>query len=438
MKKNQLALSIMVATTMSGCASINQAYVAIPEDTQAFVGNKPAELQPFLRTMFEEGERNAVLNQDRLGLAAIETKNYDVAAHALDNAISGIDAIYSDNAAAEDARSKFNEEKVKDFKGEAYERAMTYYYRGLLYLRTGEYDNARAAFLGASLQDKFSEDQTYNQDIAVMDYLAGWASMCMGDKSAAEDHLRRATTINPGLAPLTTNPPKHLAIMETGYAPIKVLSGKYSEILQFTDNAANLKTHPHLFMADTETGNPILASDLLFQATTRGGRVVDSINAGKAEFKENSENLAMVGAGVAVASAVMSSYIPFSGYISLGSSVVSMVSGGVASATTPAADARRWEGLPKQIYLASIDTPPTDPSTLTMKLDTAAPGVSLYTSGVSIPFPMQAQNGGCGFSWTHAPSAKHLVPMTQLIEADTDDDRGPKNLAYRNQLKTQF
>lgn len=429
MKKNQLALSIMVATTMSGCASINQEYVAAPEDTQAFVSNKPGELQPFLRTMFEEGERNAVLNQDRLGLAAIETKNYDVAAHALDNAISGIDAIYSDNAAAENARSKFNEEKVKDFKGEAYERAMTYYYRGLLYLRTGEYDNARAAFLGASLQDKFSEDQTYNQDFAVMDYLAGWASMCMGDKTAADDHLRRASTINPGLAPLTANPPKHLAIMETGYAPLKMLSGKYSEVLKFTDNPANLKIQPHLFMAETEV-SPVLASDTLFQATTRGGRVVDSINAGKAEFKEASETLAMVGAGVAVASAVMSSYVPFSGYISLGSSVVSLVSGGVASATTPAADARAWEGLPKQIYLANIDTTPTtDPAALSVKLDPA---------GAPVSFPLHAQNGDCGFSWVHAPSAHKLVPRTTLIEADTDDDRGPKNLAYRNQLKTQF
>ncbi len=151
MKKPQLALSIIAIASVVGCSSINQKYVANPADTQVFVGNKPTVLQPFFKTMFEEGERNAVLNKDRLGLAAIENKNYDIATYVFDDAIARIDTIYSDNPAAEQARSKFNEEKVKDFKGESYERAMTYYYRGLLYLRTGEYDNARAAFLGASL-----------------------------------------------------------------------------------------------------------------------------------------------------------------------------------------------------------------------------------------------------------------------------------------------
>lgn len=427
MKKPQLALSIIAIASVVGCSSINQKYVANPADTQVFVGNKPAVLQPFFKTMFEEGERNAVLNKDRLGLAAIENKNYDIATYVFDDAIARIDTIYSDNPAAEQARSKFNEEKVKDFKGESYERAMTYYYRGLLYLRTGEYDNARAAFLGASLQDKFSEDQSYNQDFAIMDYLAGWASMCMGDQSAAADHLRRATTINPALAPLTTNPPKHLVIIETGYAPQKVRSGKYSEILKFTDNAANLNTSPHLFMADSEVGSPVLGSDLLFQATTRGGRVVDSINSGKAEFKENMATSAAVAIGVSVASAAVSQFVPFASYISIGSSAYGLVAGGVGSETTPEADARTWEGLPKQIYFVNTQTP-TDPTKLTMKLG---------ATSIPVSFPMQAQNGSCGFSWTHAPSAQQLIPITQLISADTDDDRGPKNQAYREQLKTQ-
>lgn len=141
---NQLILPLIITASLVGCATVNSEYVAKPSDVQSFIASKPIPLQPFFKTLFEEGERNAVLNYDRLGLAALENKNFDIADKAFDMAITRIDAIYADNAAAEAARSKFHEEAVKDFKGESYERAMTYYYRGLLYLNSGEYDNARA------------------------------------------------------------------------------------------------------------------------------------------------------------------------------------------------------------------------------------------------------------------------------------------------------
>ena len=54
-------------------------------------------------------------------------------------ALDRIEAVYADNAKAEAARSKFTKENAKDFKGEPYERAMAYYYRGLAYLAEGDY-----------------------------------------------------------------------------------------------------------------------------------------------------------------------------------------------------------------------------------------------------------------------------------------------------------
>lgn len=430
MKNNPLALSILATLAISGCASINQKYVANPVDTELFVSKKPAELQPFFKTLFEEGDRNAVLNQDRLSLAAIETQHYDIAAKALDDAIARIDSVYSDNDAAKAARSKFNEEKVKDFKGESYERAMTYYYRGLLYLRTGEYDNARASFLGASLQDKFSEDQIYNQDFAVMDYLAGWSSMCMGDTSAATEYLNRAKEINESLAGLVANPPKHLAIMETGYGPIKVRYGKYQEILKFRDNYTNEKTYPHLYKTDVEVGSSVLASDILFQANTRGGRLVDSINAGKASFKDNAQTTAQIGLGVAAVGAAMAMSGSREGaYVAGAGLLVSAIAAGVAAATTPEADARYWENLPKQIYLTSFDAFPEQSDSLKIKFD---------ADTTAYGFPISAQNGNCGISWGHAPSATDLKPFTQIIPADTDEVRGPRNINFRDQLKTAY
>lgn len=285
------------------------------------------------------------------------------------------------------------------------------------------------SFLGASFQDKFSEDQTYDQDFAVMDYLAGWASTCMGDTVSAKDHLRRAVMINPSLEALTSKHHPYLVIMETGFAPYKMRSGKYNEILKFIDRSKN-NTYPHLFVNDTEVGVPVLAGDLLYQATTRGGRQIDSINAGKANFKATAETVAQVGTGVAMAGTLAGiAGNSYGGYMGSAGLAINLISSGVAAATTPEADARTWEGLPKHIYLIGLDAPPADPGSLTMKTDIEA---------MPTGFPLQSQKGECGFLWAHAPSSLNLAPVTQLIPADTDDDRGPKNVVFRNQLKTQF
>lgn len=434
--KRGLVVAIPVLALFSGCASIDSKYLATPAETQAFIANKPAELQPFFKTLYEDGERNAVLNEDRLGLAALETGHYAIAEQALDDAIARIDAVYAENPQAEEARSKFHREKVKDFKGEAYERAMTYYYRGLLYLRSGEYDNARAAFLGASRQDKYSEDQVYNEDFGLMDYLAGWASLCMGDQVSAQDHLHRAADVTPALTPLVETPGKFLAIMETGYAPKKILSGKYLEILHYTDDPANRNTAVRLLQGDTEVGAPVLAGDLHYQAITRGGRVVDAINAGKAQFKDDAKTAVAVGNAITMAGGAMMAtsnksrkQYEYGAMVGAAGILISLISYTIAAATTPEADARTWEGLPKQLYLVSLDTPPSDPSRLTMKPNSAP---------AAIPFTVTSQNGGCGFVWAHYPAARQQLPKTQVIPEDTGDERGPANLAFRARLKTQY
>jgi tetratricopeptide (TPR) repeat protein len=429
-----LVVAVLAWSQLSGCASIDQDYLARSSETQAFIANKPAELRPFFKTLYEEGERNAVLNEDRLGLAALETGHFAIAEHALDDAIARIDAVYADNPQAEKARSNFHQEKVKDFKGETYERAMTYYYRGLLYLRRGEYDNARAAFLGASRQDTVSEDQNYNEDFGLMDYLAGWASLCMGDQVSAPDHLRRAARVTPSLVPLAENPGKFLAIMESGYAPIKVREGRYHELLQFTDHPGNRNTAAQLLNGGAAVGAPVLAGDLYYQATTQGERVVDTINADKAQFKNNAYIAAGVGSEIARAGAMMT-YSRNSNNRNVGMEVmaagvlISLISSGIAAATTPEADIRAWDGLPKQVYLAALDAPPSDPGALTMKVSAAS---------TPIPFAVTAQDGACGFAWAHFPAAKQLIPRAQIIPEDTSDQRAPDNMAFRERLKTRF
>ena len=168
-----------------------------PDEIAGFVQGRQEVLRPYFQALYTGGERNAVLNLSRLGLAAMEVGSYGDAERAFDAALLRIEAVYAKNKSAEAARSVFHKESNKDFKGEPYERAMAYYYRGLLYLRKGDYNNARASFKGAEYQDTVSEDEEFQSDFALMDYLMGWATQCAGDNGATD--YETATKAQAGL-----------------------------------------------------------------------------------------------------------------------------------------------------------------------------------------------------------------------------------------------
>ncbi len=145
-----------------------------PDEIAAYLTGKPEVLQPLYKALFTGGERNAVLNFERLGLAAMDQGSWQDAEFAFDGGLARIEAVYAHNKQAEAARSLFHNEANKDFKGEPYERAMAYYYRGLLYLRSGDFDNARASFKSAEYQSTVTEAETFQNQFAVMDWLVGW------------------------------------------------------------------------------------------------------------------------------------------------------------------------------------------------------------------------------------------------------------------------
>lgn len=313
------------------------AFPATAQETAS--GTLPESLSQYYATLLVEGEWGAVLNLQRMGLEAIDQGRPEVAARALDAAITRIETIYADSPSAKRARSLWAAEGNKDFKGDPYERAMAYYYRGLLFLADGDYGNARAAFRSAEYQDTITYDEDYAGDFGLMSLLAGWASHCAGDAGMAADLYAQASTQQPaGLAAPTTGSTT-LVIVESGTSPVKMAAGNYGEALQFLRGG-----NPFVAVAADAQQMPLLG-DLGWQAGTLGGRRIDTVLNGKASFRsvaEGAGGVGMLGAELALGQ----------GDAGLGGAfaVAGIAAMAISASVKAKADIRYWDNLPDRIY----------------------------------------------------------------------------------------
>lgn len=317
----------------------------------------------------------------------------------LTEAYSRIETIYSNDPAAIEARSVFTADETKDFKGEAHERAMVGYYLGLGYMRLGDLENARAAFRWGEMQDTMSAaSENYNEDMAALQYLAAWSLKCMGGRdNTAHEEFARARLMRPAImAPGPSD--RVLVIVESGSAPVKEQSGDYGEVMTYSRGAQAV--YERLEVA-TE-GAPVAlfqAEDLYFQATTRGGREVDRILAGKASFKDSVETVSDVSAGVSTAALQYSQMASSVGNsqdamnalgIGMLSGLVSVGADAVSAEVQPGADVRSWSGLPDSIYLTSLDAKSAD----TTRLRLVSAGSSERTENIPL-----VKTGNCSLAW---------------------------------------
>lgn len=349
-----------LALTLAACDTTRYARIEVPkEQMQAYLADKPEPLHKIYRDVLEEGRRNFVLNHMKGGLGAFELGADGVAAQSFEQTLLSIEAVYAENEAAEKARSVWYEEGRKDFKGEPYERAMAYYYRGLLFLKEGDYENARACFKSGQLQDALAENQKYQMDFALLVYLEGWASHLLGDTQLAEAAFEEARKLRPELTP--PGPEDNvLVITETGKAPVKVATGKGKAALQIKRGSGFRETTARVETASGHEYAPNLTEDIYWQATTRGGREVDKILKDKVVFKEThkavGETLTQLGVQGMVISAKHKSDegLVASGIIT----AIGLVEQGVAASTQTRADDRYWNNLPDRVHLFTYHMDP--------------------------------------------------------------------------------
>jgi tetratricopeptide (TPR) repeat protein len=324
-----------------------------------------ADLDRYQQKLQAEGDQNRVLNEMEIGTRQLWTDNLDRAAAAFTDAITQIELVYSGDPNAAKARSLWHEEGSKSFKGEPYERAMAFYYRGLIYLRKGDYENARAAFREGQLQDAFAEDEQNQADFALLLFLEAWASHLNRDfdlRDEALNHLRQLRPNFPGIG----DDDDTLVLVETGSAPRKLGDGSDHSYFVFRRGKGFKENRVRLELGGTAQDMfPI--EDIYVQANTRGGRAVDKILKGKAQFRSTGAGISNVFADSSVTFSQMGGSSTVAG-VGVG---ISAIAAFVAFKAKPQADTRTWSSLPDTVHVWTFSS----------KAQPATEGVVHYLAG---------------------------------------------------------
>ena len=358
------ALACAVWLTLSGCAATGlDSNPVEPGRIEQLLEPKaevPPALRPFVLRDQEQGRRDRVLNEAMAGLAALELSQPETAQRLLSDAQALIETIYANDPAANRARSNFVPEADKDFKGDPYERAMVGYYLALADFSEPDLDNARADLRFAEIQDTMSAAETFQSDMVIMPFIRGWLYNCSGRSAQAKDEFAAVKKAKPGIkTPAATD--NVLLIAEVGRAPGKIATGRHQEELRYTRRDDG-RTRGVTFTQSTQLLVGQQLEDVYWQASTRGGRAVDKILAGKASFRSTAEGIAVGAAVFAQISADLAHNAArrkdsddagqYAGLALLGM-LVSISSDIVAVSTHPEADTRSWSSLPDRIYMAT-------------------------------------------------------------------------------------
>src|SRR5712671_4304190 len=291
MKRFSWPILLAVSLGLTGCAS------------SRYVPSKPLTGDPYIdgqNAILYGPSKDKVLWEYRTAGVAMRRGQFPDAKQLLDDALARIANALGKDPSARKSRSYFSPEAKKTFIGEPYERVMAYYYRGILYWMDGEPDNARACFRSAALEDSGTADKKYSSDYVLLDYLDGLATAKLGD-DGSEAYERAKSKAKFGEPPALNAKNNVLVFVDLGAGPIKYAVGEYRQYLMFRSGNSPARS------ARIKVANPgieVAASpydDLYFQATTRGGRVMDHILANKAGFKRTTDtagNAAIVSGAV--------------------------------------------------------------------------------------------------------------------------------------------
>ena len=160
--------------------------------------------------------------------------------------------------------------------------------------------------------------------------------------------------------------------------PEKFASGSYGEQLRFRPRPS--AAFNAVVKLGGGTGRAVPYDDLLFQAMTRGGRVMDYVLANKAVFKSSTD---AVGNAALLSGAILATHhdTEVAGLAVMGAGLITKI---FSSAANPEADVRTWDNLPRFLSFVAFEVPPGE-HTLTVEfLDEGGRALSGQTRTVFV------------------------------------------------------
>lgn len=348
--------TLLLALAFTGCATTPPRMAVSYTGDPVIDGNANLAAAP---------ERDKALWEYRVSATALRRGQVDEAKAKLDDALARTAAALAPGEEAAKSRKLFGREETKPFAGEPYERIMGHYYRGLLYWRDGEPDNARALFRSGQFIDSDTEEKTYSGDWVLLDYLDGFVSKKLGgDGSDALARARVSAKAQGRVTPPDYDPQANVLVFaEYGPGPRKYASGEYGELLKFIVDDSPVAT-ARLSVDGRQLELPPY-DDVSWQATTRGGRVMDHILGNKAVFKQRTDTIGDVALMGALGTASYGRSRDSSN-VALGLAAVGLFSKIASAATQTEADVRSWDNLPRYLSFGALRLPPGDhPAVLT-------------------------------------------------------------------------
>ena len=263
-----------------------------------------------------------------------------------------------DTKSEKEAASLFGGELKKVYKGDPYERSSLYALLALLFLDEGDVDNALACCKSGLLHDADSAGEIHSSDYAMLHLLA---SLCYKLRGNDEDAKRMRDTAFKIRVNQPQSPPKArealmgdynvLLVFWVGFGPSFLAKGEYGENRIIMPGSSTSDTFAVVYentYLDAYRG----IGDVSFQATTRGGRLMDNVLKQKASLKHGTKGAGNVLLGAGAATAAVNPYV------GLGIMAAGLLAHGVSYAMNPEADIRHWKNLPDEFILIPITLPP--------------------------------------------------------------------------------
>ena len=276
-----------------------------------------------------------------------------------------------DKTSEERAMSLWHGENNKVFKGDNHERSVMYALLAMSFLERGEWEDAERCVKNGLLADSMNTKEVrYNSDFALLQYLGYVACKRGGRESDAAEYQREMqqslgsrripTGLGTSVGPLMGEAelPDAFLVVWCGEGPSYVRGGEYEEIRYVVAGHNPYNFFSVDFGGGAEYVLPSALADINFQATTRGGRKMDTVLADKATVKKGmaaSGNLLLI-AGYACISCMGSDAKQqlVMGSIGGGLLLLGCTFHIVGSCINAKADIRSWKTLPAEMLVMPV------------------------------------------------------------------------------------